>query len=324
MPTEYYREVYQKQLNYTGTNLQEKAISRGIKEFEKYLAVAPTRQEVLKNGQSFYISVQKSQQTLVGDRYEKDILGRIADNWCIGDIFEWAEENWIIISENRLAVPNHFKGKIRLCNHYLKWNYDGEIYQTPGHIITSRAFAMEEGQKAGITWDVGSMVVLAIVPSNIQTNTISRYNRFIVKNKAWQVVSTDTLSVEKLMFIRLEEDQINLATDDLENEIADKYIPDEDNEELIEGHVYSIDGVPKLISNQTSEYTGKIDGQVASSVVFSIDDIVLANLIVANTSNPVSIKANSLGLIGEFVLSCEFITTGKVITRTIKVVSIWG
>jgi hypothetical protein len=324
MPTDYYRQVYQKKLNYTGENLQEKAVSRGIKEFERYLAITPTRQEVLRNNDCLYVSIQKSQQTAVGDRYEKDILGKIEDKWSVGDIFDWADEKWIIISQNRLTVPNHFKGKIRLCNRYLKWNYNGEIYQSPGHIITSRAFAIEEGQKANITWEEGSMVVLATLPSNSQTNTINRYSRFIINNKAWRVVNTDSLSVDNLLFIRLEEDQINLAKDDLENEIADKYIPDESNENLIEGFIYSIDGPMKLVSNQTGEYIAKMDGEIASNVVFSVSDTTLADLIVENSINPTSIKANTQGIVGEFNIICQFIDTNKTISITVKVTSLWG
>jgi len=324
MPTDYYRQVYQKQLDYAGENLQGKAVTRGIKEFERYLTTAPTRQEVLKNDEPLYVSIQRSHQTLVGDRYEKDLLARLEDNLQIGDILEWSDEKWIILTQNRLAIPSHFKGKIRLCNYYLKWNYSGIIYETPGHIITSRAFALEEGQKAGLTWEEGAMVVLAIVPSNEETNTINRYTRFILKNKAWRVVSTDTLSVDNLLFIRLEEDQINLATDDLENNIADKYVPDEDHEETIEGYVYVIDGSAKLVSNQTSQYTAKIDGEIVENVVFSIDITDLAILTVENTVNPTSVKANSSGLVGEFNLTCEFVNTGKTIIKPIKVTSLWG
>ena len=324
MPTDYYDTIYQKKINYDGSNLQEKAITRGLQEFDRYLATTPTRQEVLRNGKSIYVSVQRSHQTLVGDRYEKDILGKLEDNLKVGDIFEWADEKWIILTQQRLSIPSHFRGKIRLCNYYLKWNHGGQIYETPGHIITSRAFALEEGQKAGLVWEEGNMVVLAIVPSNIETNTITRYNRFILKGRAWRVVSTDILSIDNLIFIRLEEDQINLATDDLENGLADKYRPDAETSELIEGHIYDIVGPAKLVSNQIGTYTGTSDGETAASVIFSIDDEDLAVLNAESTTNPISIRANNKGLVGVFNITCEFVDTGKIVTRNIKVTSMWG
>jgi hypothetical protein len=324
MPTDYYRKVYQPKLNYYGSNLKSKAVDRGIKEFERYLTVTPTRQEVVRDEEKIYVAIQKTQQTLVGDRYEKEILGRIEDGWQVGDTFTWENETWIIITQDKLTIPSHFKGKIRLCTYVLKWNENNVIYTTPGHVITSRAFAIDSGQKEGLTWEEGAMIVQAIVPSNDETGTIKRYHRFIIKDKAWRVVSIDNLSVDTLIFIRLEEDQINLATDDLTNGIADKYIPEEETEETIEGYVYTIDGSNKLSSSQIGEYTATIDGENASNVIFSIDDTTLADFTVATTTNPTSIKANTQSLVGNVVLSCHFVNTDKTISKTIQITSLWG
>ncbi len=324
MVTDYYRDVYNKKLDYKGESLKSKNVTNGIKAFERYLETTPTRQQIIRNDETLFVAIQKSQQTLVGDRYEKDILGSLSDNFKIGDIFEWEDEKWIIITENRLTIPTHFKGKIRLCNYSLKWNHQHHLYEIPGHIITSRAFALEEGQKAGLTWEEGGMVVQAIIPKNQQTLTITRNKRFILKEQAWRVVSIDILSVDNLLFIRLEEDKINLATDDMEQGIADKYIQQDDTGEIIEGKVYTIEGPDKLVSNQTGQYYAKEDEILSTSVLFSIDDPILASLISSSVSNPIEIKSNSQGITGKFILSCEFVETGVVITKEIRVTSLWG
>jgi hypothetical protein len=322
MATDYFNGAYKTTLAHQGTNLRGTAISRGIKEFERYLTTTPTRQEITRDTKKLYVSIQKSQQTAVGDRYEKNILGSLADNLKIGDIFQWQGENWIILTQDRLTIPTHFKGKIRFCNYNLKWNYGGLLYQTPGHIITSRAFAMEEGQKAGLTWDDGAMVVLAIVPSNAKTKTIERYRRFIIKGKAWQVVSTDELSVENLLFIRLEEDQIDLATDDVQNEIADKYIPSDDGQTI--GAEYFIEGPDKLIWNQSKSFQALKDGDIIENVIFTIDASELATIEGEITANPVNVRANTAGITGEFILTCEYVDDDQTVAKKIQVTSLWG
>ena len=326
MVTDYYENVYQRKLDYTGSSLKNKAISRNTKEFERYLAVTPTRQEVLLNDSEtpINVSIQRSMQNLVGDRYEKNVLASLDDNLKIGDLLYWEDNYWIIISQERLVIPTHFKGKIRLCNHYLKWNHQGIIYQVPGHVITSRAFALEEGQKAGLTWEEGAMVVLGILPHNEQTATISRYHRFIIKERAWRVVSTDTLSVDNLIFIRLEEDQINLAKDDLDNQIADKYVPEESSQE-VEGYIYAIEGESKIVWNQTESYLATRD-EVSEGVdvIFSVSDPELVTLVTENTVNPAVLKGNSAGLTGEITLTCEFVATGQTLTKSIEILSLWG
>ena len=324
MTSEYLNTAYHTKVNHLGGNLRDSSIEVGTREFERYLANTPTRQEVRnKNNDITYIAIQKSQQTVVGDRYEKTMLGRLEDEWAIGDLFEWENSYWIIITREQLTIPTHFKGKIRECNHYLKWNNQNQIYQTPGHIITSRAYALEEGQKAGITYEEGSMVVLGIVPANEETLTIKRYNRFIIKGKAWRVVSTDNLSVQNLIFIRLEEDQINHATDDLEAEIADKYISETESEIDQEGFLYSIQGDNFIIWNQTVEYTAYIDDDIADNVIFSLSNAEIVSLINQTTDNPIQLKGNSQGITGTVILSCKFSET-VTLTKEIKIKSYWG
>jgi len=329
MVTDYYRNVYQQKVTHLGANLRDKGINRGKDEFERYLATTPTRQQLSRLIAPYYTTSHKiyaaiigpSGQNLVADRYEKLILGSLDDNWAIGDIFTWSGENWIVLTQERLTIPTHFKGKVRFCNYYLKWNEQGDIYQVPGHVITSRAFALEEGQKAGLTWDEQAMVIQAILPSNEITRTISRYHRFIIKGKAWQVVSTDELSVENLLFVRLEEDQINRATDDVENEIADKYIPVPDTTETIAENVYSLDGEHTVFWNKTTNYTGYINGNIDATATFEIIETDLA--IITNTTNPAIVKVNSTGLTGNFTLICRF-STGEELTKIVKVTSLWG
>lgn len=330
MVTNYYDNIYRQKLEHKGENLSHKAVSRGKQEFERYLATTPTRQSLkllepplYNDGELFYASIQgPSSQNVVADRYEKNILGSLNDNLKIGDIFQWKDENWIILTQERLSIPTHFKGKIRVCNHFLKWNVQGDIYKVPGHIITSRAFALDEGQKAGLLFDEQGMVVQAVVPQNEITNTINRYHRFILKNKAWKVVNIDCLSVDKLIFIRLEEDQIDRARDDLENGIADKYYPQPETKELIEGYTYTVEGPARLVWNQKGQYDVYQDNDLVDYNDISVN-IIESDMADIITNNPIIIKANSNGLVGNFTI--EFVIFGtKTITKEVRVTSLWG
>ena len=331
MVTDYYRQVYSQKINHHGGSLQDKAVGRGIQEFKRYLATTPTAHDITRlhppsfaEGDQIRASITgPSSKNLVADRMEQNLMGDLDDGWVIGDIFTWNEEHWIVISQERLTIPTHFKGKIRFCNHYLKWNIGNQIYQVPGHVITSRAFALEEGQKSGIIWDELAMVIQAIIPSNEVTRTIKRYQRFIIKGRAWQVVSTDQVSVDNLLFVRLEEDQINRATDDIDNEIADRYVPSPTTEEITEAHEYRIDGPHKMYWNGTGEFTAYLDQGIDNVQSFALSDIELASIESEANGNPVIIRANSKGYTGNVVLTCTF-SDDFTLEKIIQIVSLWG
>ena len=335
MPTDYFNNVYTKKLDHKGDSWRGKALNRGVEEFERYLAVTPTRQDLKRLLPPFYEEFEHvhaaitnpSGQSMVGDRYELQLAGSLTDNWQVGDLFQWHDDKWIVLTQEMLAVPTYFKGKVRLCNYYLKWQTGEEqIYEVPGHIITSRAFALEQSQKSGIVWDEQAMVITAIVPQNDATKLIKRYQRFIIKNKAWSVVNTDLLSVSNLLFIRLEEDQINRATDDLDNGIADKWVSpgnDSVSNEYDEA-IYEIRGNPSIIWNGKETYTIYRNNTIVDSediAEISVDEPLLATTL--NHANPVEVRANSDGKTGEFNLICTF-TTGHTINKPIRIRSLWG
>jgi len=340
MVSNYYNGAYQKKMSHLGENLGTRAVIRGKQEFQRYLATTPTRKEVFileppdyekaDCFKSYYLAIQTTSQSSTGDRYEKIALGSLDDNWKVGNIIEWMEQKWIILTQENLVIPTHFKGKIRLCNHSLKWRDDeGQIYSVPAHILTSGSLALDEGQKGGVLFEAGGIVILAILPSTSYSENIKRYDRFIIKNQAWKVVGIDAVSVDTLLFIRLEEDQINLATDKIDyddstNSIADYYKVTEDDSEVVGPHTYSINGPSSIIWNQTANYEALIDGESASVVSFEIAETDLATLITAAYDNPAIVTANSSGLVGTFNLSCTFDGLVTPVQKSIKVVSLWG
>lgn len=341
MVTDYYNNVYRKKLSYSGENLGERAVNKGKQEFKRYLDTTPTRQEVFILNppeyeeedcfKQYFVSIQQSHQTNVGDRYEKLILGSLDDNWEVGKVIKWIDERWIILIEEKLVIPTHFKGRIRLCNRNLKWRDDeGQVHSVPAHILTSGSLALDEGQKGGVLFEEGGITLSATIPKTSYTRTISRYDRFIIKNQAWRVVGIDKVSVDNLLFLRLEEDQINSAVDRIDydnpnNSIANYYRIDEDDGVVVDSHTYSINGPNSIIWNQTVSYEALIDGQTAEiEVSFSMAETNLAILTTAAQINPAIVKANTEGLVGTFTLTCSFEGLLTPIEKDIKVVSLWG
>lgn len=323
MSNNYYNDIYLKKLEHYGTYAGDKIVERGVKEFEKYLTTTPTRQTIIKDDEFYNVSIQTSSQSAEGDRYEKRILASLSDNFKVGDIFEWEQSNWIILTQEKLTIPTHFKGKIRHCNRSLKWQYQGVIHTIPAHIITRGSLALDTGKTADLAYEEGGIVISAIVPQNDITNTINRYQRFIIKGKAWQVVGIDSVSVDHLLFIRMEEDQINLASDDLQNEIADYKQQVDDTNETVEAYEYSLQGKHTLVWNSNAIYTGWTNKENIILQSFSIEDEDLATIVETNLEDStIKIRANSSGLIGSTNLVWN--VDGVEITKEIKVVSLWG
>lgn len=324
MGNDYYDTVYKTRVNYRGASQKERIVNDGVRNFERFIATAATRETIEFNLQEIEVSIQTTSQDEFGQKYEKIILAPLDSNLDVGDIFQWQGNDWLFLTKVKLAIPTHIKGKIRECNHTLKW-YDNDIlFESPAHVITNRGVGITEGTSQGILTAEPSLVAVAIVPFNVETKTIKREKRFIIGNQAWRVTSIDDTSVTKLRIITLKEDIIDMAKDKPDDEIANVYIADEvTGIVIIDGVEYLIEGDPVIVWDQTNSYSARIDGVLVEGKEFIISSLELATFVSEPTDNPVQIVGNNHGLVGQFELIIEF-TEAITVSKVIKVVSLWG
>ncbi|NLG89770.1 MAG: Ig domain protein group 2 domain protein, partial [Clostridiaceae bacterium] len=184
-----------------------------------------------------------------------------------GDLINWDNENWLIISDIGHKRYSYYKGIIQKCNYNIKFNFQGTIKQFPA-IVDSKVFDTETNQYLSIP--AGKIVVT--MQSNADSENIKINDRFIKMKQAWKVSGIDRTK-NGLLILHCDLDAI-IPSDDLVNEIANAgdYIY---SLEITNGETASIQ------ENNTLQLTTqvKLNGNtVEKEVIYSSDNSSIATV----------------------------------------------
>lgn len=318
-----YYDVYKRRMQYRGVSSKDRAVQTGVRTFERYLATTPTQERIIFNEERITVSIQRRRISEFGEKFTQILLAPLDSNLKAGDFFNWKGNNWMLINSEELTIPTHIKGEIRECNHTFRWFSDGNLYSTSAHITSSGNISMSDNTFEDFIYAQPQSFIVAIVPSNQETQSIKRDSRFMIANKAWRTFGIDDVSAPHLRIIRLGEDIKDLAKDDLAEGIADTLVIADTSGILeLNGDIYTVRGQDSIVGNQSSSYLAEINDTTSSNVVFSVSDSSLATLQGEATDNPATILANQDGNIGEFDLIATF-NSSVAVAKTIKVATLW-
>lgn len=159
-----------------------------------------------------------------------------------GSIIDFDSKKWLAINEENRAIDTHKAFKIQLCNNTISWkDENGNIY-TENCIykpITTRDDSNKKLPRVDST-------ILINVQNNSNTSNIAINDRFIFSHKwAYYTTVIDDMDVQdvnghNIIWITMEKDVINDELDDLENNIASRYI-NNDSDVPVNGISFTID-----------------------------------------------------------------------------------
>lgn len=139
-----------------------------------------------------------------------------------GDIINWQNENWInILTDNMSDI--YYRGTLRRCNGTLYW-------QTSTGTTLSYHFTFKSdpatnfGVEDGRIMSLGNERRTLLINADEESKKVAKGKRFIFDSRAWKVTAIDSISVNGLLTLTVEESEIDSSKDNLELEIAD-YIP---------------------------------------------------------------------------------------------------
>jgi hypothetical protein len=184
-----------------------------------------------------------------------------------GDLINWFNEKWLIISEIGQKRYTYYKGIIQRCNYNIKFNFEGTIKQFPA-IVDSRVFDIETNQYLSVP----SGKIVVTMQDNPDSDNITIGQRFIKMKKAWKVTGIDRTKNGLLMLYC---DLDTFATsDDLVNEIANAgdYIY---TLEITNGETASIQEGSTLQLNAQVKLN---DNTVEKEVIYSSDNTSIATV----------------------------------------------
>ncbi|WP_274366224.1 Ig-like domain-containing protein [Paenibacillus thermotolerans] len=131
-----------------------------------------------------------------------------------GDLIEFDDKQWMIISEEASKRYGKWKGIMRLLPHTITFNASCVFISVPAFIET-QSLGVESGQIMTIA--DGQLYVN--VPDNEEIRNIKVNDRFIKYGLAFKVVGIDRFSKEGIAIVTCEKDSIS-PYDDVTNDIA--------------------------------------------------------------------------------------------------------
>lgn len=185
-----------------------------------------------------------------------------------GDLINWFNENWLIISEIGHKRYSYYKGIIQKCNYNIKFNFQGTIKEFPA-IVDSKVFDVETNQFFSVP--AGKIVVT--MQSNENSENITIGQRFIKMKTAWEVTGIDRTN-NGLLMLWCDLDATD-SSDDLENEIANAgdYIY---TLEITNGETANIQEASTLQLNTQVKLNGNI--VTDKTIIFSCDNTSIATV----------------------------------------------
>jgi len=133
-----------------------------------------------------------------------------------GDIVDYDNQNWLIVSEVNGKRFNKYKGIMRVLEYDVNFNFSGDIKTFPTS-IDSKTFDIEQGKYISLP----DGKILVTLQENIETLKIELDQRFIKMGSAWKVTGINRTH-KGLIILSCDLDIFNV-NDNRELEIADYY-----------------------------------------------------------------------------------------------------
>lgn len=158
----------------------------------------------------------------LGDDFKKLMFQNISSTPLSGTRYRFDDQIWMVYNtDNYKSVTNACA--IRRCNYTLKWtNENDEVIQQPV-IIDYFRFITNENVDESKFMRIGAGLRYIFLQNNDESYKLVRDKRFIIDRKVYRIVDYDSITIPGIYQITVEEQQVNNATDDIVNGIADAY-----------------------------------------------------------------------------------------------------
>ena len=263
----------------------------------------------------------------VNDKTIRNLIFNSGTKVLSGSIVEWNDKKWIITEFNdNTTYP---KAKMELANSSIKWLHDNIIHET-ACIYQSIRFNTDDYKNMSI----GAGRRRVVCQFNDVTMSISRNSRFIFDNRAWRIFDIDRISVDGIITMTIEEDQVN-EFDNMELRVADYNVKTADDVNS-DNYTIEIQGLDRVRTERETTYNILVlqeDGTpfyglnmnisiLDSNGNVSTDYATILNVDLLSQPQKVTVKTKSN--LGQFRLRAMLVSNPSVFTvKTIEVISLF-
>ncbi|WP_211749691.1 hypothetical protein [Paenibacillus sp. Marseille-Q4541] len=214
-----YKDKYIARDNAYGVDVRSRIVSRNRDNINSTITQSPSYYQV-----NVLNKTVPCDMLIIDNSDSKDLKNFAVpfdSEFSLGDTIHWKDNHWLAIHFDEMSEV-YKRGILRKCFTTLKWlNSEGKVKETwftySGESTSN--FGVDEGRFIVLDKDRRQII---IKNDKEISNDLDNDSRFIFDDRAWKVTSIDRLE-SNLMYLVLNADQINTATDNVELRIANYY-----------------------------------------------------------------------------------------------------
>lgn len=210
---DYFTDVYLKNINKFGDNIQSRVHGQMEHDFEHKLKKSVNKVDLF-NGDKTSQKIGEgilATKTMDQDNIVNYLMTRINDNYDNGTVIYTAAPAtekrllWMIFFKELYQTIGYNRYQIILLDRYITWISDGKIYTSPAHFVGEMDEAIKKQFK--IIYNAAALQpireVQLIIPYH---EKMKRGIKITISDTTWKVRGYDKDSVSGVMYVTLEED----------------------------------------------------------------------------------------------------------------------
>ena len=327
----YYRRISG---TYGTKNKRDVNIKKTQTTLFKNMLEHPNCQEVKFNNET-----EKDYAVIITDKNNNKFLIRQPDKKIkCGDLIKWNTDTWLCLSIDEDETI-YSKGVIQKTTHKLKWiDSSDNLITKPS--ITSAQTLYTTGVKDEKLMEIPNGMVGIQLPYDEDTKKLKRDDSFIFNDTKYRITFLNKVEFPGLIALICEEEVVDKLVDDLENEIANRYIngkdrlsddttvepdepiipedPIEPQEPIEDNFTIEIIGADKIPVLSEQIYTAKVynNGVEVDKPVTWAKTTNLTN-IKSQDGNTITLSANKDWNMGKFTLTATLVDDETIFTERI-------
>lgn len=217
--------AYRKIMQRAGNTSRERNMRIKSREFVRFFEDTLDRETCLVDGVQveavFQDHSQSNNKDLSDDKWFIVPNSVTAD---VGSYVEWRDQQWLIFTEETKTIPTHQQMKIKHVNEKIRWIADGKICNNGngwGAYVQNQTLYTLGVNTTGHFLQVVNAKMMLYMQNNEETRKLKTNTRIFVGDSVYKIKFRDIVSRVGLINFLLEEDTINVETDDVENRLAD-------------------------------------------------------------------------------------------------------
>lgn len=215
-------EEYRNRVHYKGKNKREYVKTKVEESIQGLIYDSQYGFTISLNGEEKDVAILSTKTT---QEYEAaNIIAPLDVGLDKGVVFDWDNNNWIILKKMFRPDQPGFNGIAYRCTDYLKWidKDTQELHVQPAYIRSGRIT-----NALGVTPDKNQVydnIIMHDTDWNMMAATVQNLDfhpemRFIIKGQAYRVTNVDNVSIDNVSILSFVDDKL-LDTDDTVNMIA--------------------------------------------------------------------------------------------------------